>query len=386
MNILYISLSPFESIYSSSFRNRAILKGLLENNYNVDFLTIENSNSKVSDDILNSLKGINIIKLNKSNKSNKSPSDHLVEKKILYSSIFTKFIKFIYHSFLIYDFTFYKLKKNNLIAQLPRLTYDYLITSSDPVSSHKLGTILIRNGLIYKKWIQYWGDPYASDITKNLLYPLHIKKCIEFQLLKKADSVIYTSPFTLDAQKSLFKSISNKMKFLPTPYFKEVIYPTNKNSFYKIGYFGNFHSYTRNIMPLYNSIDILDSKIQLLIIGGADFELKSKQNVIIKNQTSNISEYESDIDLNIVILNKKGTQIPGKLYHLAGTNKPILVILDGIEIKKMKDFLNSFNRYELCENNMNDITNAIIRIKNKSFTYVPSNDLSTKFISNKLLS
>jgi hypothetical protein len=383
MNILYISLSPFESIYSSSFRNRSILKGLLENNYNVDFLTIENSNSKVSDEILNSLKGINIIKLNK---SNNSISDHLVEKTIIYNSIFTKFIKFIYHSFFIYDFTYYKLKNSNLISHLPTLNYDYLITSSDPVSSHKLGTILIRNGLIYKKWIQYWGDPYASDITKNLLYPLHIKKCIEFQLLKKADSVIYTSPFTLDAQKSLFKTISNKMKFLPTPYFKEVIYPANNNSFYKIGYFGNYHSYTRDIMPLYNSIDILDSKIQLLIIGGADLELQSKQNVIIKNQTSNISEYESDIDLNIVILNKKGTQIPGKLYHLAGTNKPILVILDGIEINKMKVFLNSLNRYELCENNINDIANAIIRIKNKPFSYVPSNDLSTKFISNKLLS
>lgn len=70
-------------------------------------------------------------------------------------------------------------------------------------------------------------------------------------------------------------------------------------------------------------------------------------------------KYEEDADLLIVLLNKKGTQIPGKIYHYAGTNKPILIILDGDRKEEIKEYLSLFNRFYFCENNERTRNRAI---------------------------
>lgn len=61
----------------------------------------------------------------------------------------------------------------------------------------------------------------------------------------------------------------------------------------------------------------------------------------------------------VVILNLRGGQIPGKLYHLAATNKPILVIMDGDYKQIIREYLNGFDRYILCDNTEESISNAI---------------------------
>ena len=67
------------------------------------------------------------------------------------------------------------------------------------------------------------------------------------------------------------------------------------------------------------------------------------------------------------LCNLQGGQIPGKIYHYSATNKPILFVLDGTEEEKkaIYDFFSKYNRYQFCENNINDIRAAIKEILEK---------------------
>ena len=63
----------------------------------------------------------------------------------------------------------------------------------------------------------------------------------------------------------------------------------------------------------------------------------------------------------IFLCNRKGGQIPGKIYQYSATNKTILFILDGTEEEQavLKEFFGKFNRYVFCSNTKEDIARAI---------------------------
>ena len=75
---------------------------------------------------------------------------------------------------------------------------------------------------------------------------------------------------------------------------------------------------------------------------------------------------EDKTNVLIFLCNKKGGQIPGKIYQYSATNKTILFILDGTneEKKVLKEYFEPFNRYVFCENTVQDITRAINQIEN----------------------
>ena len=98
-----------------------------------------------------------------------------------------------------------------------------------------------------------------------------------------------------------------------------------------------------------------------------------------------VSSYEKKADLLVCVLNRYGTQIPGKLYYCASTCKPVLVILDGDEIQKMKDFLLTFDRFYLCENNENSIRNTVLQIMEDSKEWGPCPLLNEEAIAKKVL-
>ena len=74
----------------------------------------------------------------------------------------------------------------------------------------------------------------------------------------------------------------------------------------------------------------------------------------------------------ITVCNLRGTQIPGKVYYAAASQKHMLVILDGDEKDKLKAYVDSFGRYITCENNLESIQKALsdIRSKKDTTTYV----------------
>ena len=133
--------------------------------------------------------------------------------------------------------------------------FDIIISSSDPKSSHLIAESLIYNNPgIAKKWIQYWGDPFASDINKKSYLPDFLIKKEEERIISKSDMVIYVSPFTLEKQKELYPKYASKMVFFPIPYLKKIEYPKTNNVNLVLGYYGDYRKKDRNILPLYEAI------------------------------------------------------------------------------------------------------------------------------------
>lgn len=384
MKILYITSTPLEYNSSANMRNLAIIKGLQELGYEVSSFSSEVVNDSIyANNIDNTIKFKNRywIKLGslQSNITNNIKNKNSV-KKIIKNKIYK-----IYTKFSIYD------PKKTLVKKITNSTitdkFDLIISSSDPKSSHLLAEKLIKlDSDITKRWIQYWGDPFVGDINKNTIVPTKFIKREEKRLIDLCDKVIYVSPFTLEEQKKNYPEYKNKMGFLPIPYVKEKIYKEVKNSKVTLGYFGDYKSKDRNIKPLYKAIE-KEKGFYLNICGNSDLSLLQKENMTIKprQKLDVVEKLEENCDILVCVCNKKGTQIPGKVYHYAATNKPILVILDGDKKEKLRKYFESFNRYVICGNNEEEIINAINNIRNSNIDYKPLESLSAKKIAEKFI-
>lgn len=74
---------------------------------------------------------------------------------------------------------------------------------------------------------------------------------------------------------------------------------------------------------------------------------------------------EDSTNVLIFLCNRRGGQIPGKIYQYSATDKTILFILDGTEEEQgvLKEYFGQFNRYVFCQNTASDIAKAIGRIE-----------------------
>lgn len=378
MKILFVSSAPLEYSSSSNMRNIALLKGLIENKNQVYTLTPEpQKESILYDEKICELKFqkryfIPLGKIHSTVTMKKNRKSRM--RDIMY-----KFLK----KFKIYDFRSSLAKKEIVIEE----EFDCIISSSDPKSSHLIAeSIIKRNPSITKKWVQYWGDPFASDINKKTLVPDFVIKKEECRLISLADIVIYVSPFTLKQQQNIYYNYSDKMIFLPIPYQEKLFYYNVKKAKMRLGYFGEYYSRNRNILPLYEAVKS-DLNKELIIYGNSDLELEEKENIkICKRQPiQEVRKQEEESDVLICICNNKGTQIPGKIYHYAATNKPILVIIDGEYSDSIKEYLKSYDRFILCENNAENISETINSIQNSSIEYEPLEQLEAKNIAKKVM-
>ncbi len=369
MKILFVISTPIEYSSSANMRNVALINGLIQNGHQVDLVSdgYDTSSKYVDKSIckINFSKRYYLRKISTTNKSNVSSNNSIKEK------IFKLISKLS-----IYDNRKVLIRK----AKKIKLTcdYDIMISSSDPKSSHLLAKVIKKyNNNLIDRWFQYWGDPFAEDINKSTIIPMKYIKKAEKKILSLADKIIYVSPFTLSNQKSVYPMLSSRMYFLPVPYLKKIIYKENKQNEVILGYFGDYLSKDRNIIPLYKSMEKL-TNLQLIIYGNSDVNIKETNNVIIKKRQSSeiIKMVQEKCSILICICNKKGTQIPGKIYHYAATNKPILIILDGENSKEIENYLKKFNRYEFCLNNEKSIILAIKKLMKKGYNnYCPSDDL-----------
>lgn len=384
MKILYITSTPLEYNSSANMRNVAIIKGFQQLGYEVSSLSSEAVNSSIySDDISEIINfksrywlKLGTIQANITNNINQKNN----LKKIIKNQIYK-----IYTKFSIYD------PKKTLVSKVSKdcikEKFDLIISSSDPKSSHLIAEKLIElNPNITKKWIQYWGDPFVGDINKNSIIPANVIKKEEKRLIGLCDEVIYVSPFTLEQQQKNYPEYKDKMKFIPIPYIKEKIYEKVSNPKITLGYFGDYKSNDRNIKPLYNTIT-KNNEYYLNICGNSDIKLEVKENISIRpRQRMNvIEELEKKSDILVCICNRKGTQIPGKIYHYAATNKPILIILDGDKKEELRKYFDSFSRYKLCENTEEDIMEAVKDIINERVEYKPLNLLSSEKVAEEFI-
>lgn len=380
MDILFVTLSPIDATFSMSFRNRAVLNGFVKLGHKVDVLTICPYDDSIRVRNLDLSQYGTIIRLNKSSNSSKK----IGTPKKGSNSLFSRLIRMVYHRLMPFDSSIFLIRSLS-VDLLPKKKYDTIISSSDPKTSHLAVKQLIKTGLVYKKWIQYWGDPLANDITSKLIYPLWALIWLENYLIKNANKIIYVSPITLNEQSAQFIDSAPKMTFLPIPYEKEKIYPKINNDVFIIGYFGFYLKTVRNIKPLYDAVKSSTVKVHLNIVGSTDLQLADCTNISIYPNSNEVSTFEATTDLTVVILNLRGGQIPGKLYHLAATNKPVLVILDGDFKDVIREYLEEYDRFIICENTEDSISKAINSqlISRKEFS--PSPLLKCTTIANRFL-
>lgn len=389
MKILFITSSPVEVSSSAMISNVALMRGFVGLGHEVTLLTFKPYNFMKSQSPFD-LDGIKVIRLN-NNKAyhalateNKSSALKKMFKRALLNTA-----RKIYHSFSLYDN--FKGAIPNVVDFQPDEYYDLIISCSDPKSSHLLAKKFIQlHPKRYGKWIQFWGDPMYIDITRKSKLPGFIIKRQEKNLLQAADTVVYVSPMTLHAQQRLYPDLRDKLFFVPLAYPEANIYETKIEYEERtpiIGYYGSYDSDIRNIIPLYEAAKELS--VQLHIVGDSNLALPSINHIIVEPRTGyrQIEEYEANTDILVVICNRIGTQIPGKIYYYAATNKPILVILDG-DASRLREYLEPFNRFAFCDNYPHEIKHAIENLlqEKKRSQYLPQPDFAPTEVANQFLS
>lgn len=379
---LLIKLSPSNSLESSVMRTLGVIKGLLLNGYDVDWIvTKSNSNHTVrSLDQYGFLDRVNVISL-----SGNAQYENIIknENENRYRKIIVSAIRKLFHKVSVFGST-KKIANNISLDSLPRHEYDVVISVSDPKTSHIAVKRLFKQGLKTKNWVQYWGDPLVGDITRSTLYPSFIMRRIEFKLMEKANKVVFTSPFTLNDEQKMHKKVRDKMICLPTPYAYERIYAGSGSEVLNVAYFGAYKSNVRNILPLYRAFEQLGKDYYLNIVGDSDVILQPQNNIYVAPR-GDVTKLENKMDLFICILNSSGTQIPGKVYHYAASNKPILVILDGEHQNDIREYLSQFDRFYFCNNNEESISDTIQAIRISKKEYNPCNMIEPGRVVNEML-
>lgn len=243
--------------------------------------------------------------------------------------------------------------------------FDYVISLSTPPSSHLLTHNLLKAGHIKAAhWIQIWEDPWYSDA-----YGFNGKEKIrkeEKRLLSFAEKVCYVSPLTLENQKRLFPESAEKMIWMPLPaYYKNN--ESEQKYFQKnvYGYFGDYAPVARNLAPFYSAAKETD--IEVNICGNPCNLFGATEQIHIHSRLplAELKPIEDCTNVLVFLCNRKGGQIPGKIYQYSATNKTILFILDGTEEEQavLKAFFGKFNRYVFCQNTVDDIARAIRQIE-----------------------
>ncbi|MBE6692481.1 MAG: glycosyltransferase family 4 protein [Ruminococcaceae bacterium] len=268
--------------------------------------------------------------------------------------------------------------------------FDFVISLSTPVTSH-----LLTHNLIKKKhikathWIQIWEDPWYTDA-----YGFNGKEKIreeEARLLSFAEKVCYVSPLTLQNQQRLYPESAHKMFWQPLPSYyngdSNSISESNELSF---GYFGDYAPASRDLKPFYEAAVEMDISVNICGDPSNLFVPTANIKIYPRLTLDKLKPIEDSTNVLIFLCNRKGGQIPGKIYQYSATTKTILFILDGTEEEKavLRDYFEKYNRYVFCENTVESIKEAIEKIKNNDLsgiTNTPINSFSPELIVEKIL-
>ena len=242
--------------------------------------------------------------------------------------------------------------------------FDYVLSISTPPSSHLLAHNLLKAGHVRgKHWIQIWEDPWYTDA-----YGFNGKDKIyreEKRLLSFAEKVCYVSPLTLENQKRLYPESAEKMYWQPLPFYykaEETAVSDGKNRY---GYFGDYAPAARNLAPFYEAAK--QTGIEVNICGNPSNLFAATDNIHIHPRLplQQLKPIEDSTNVLVFLCNRKGGQIPGKIYQYSATDKTILFIMDGTEEEQavLRDYFGKYNRYVFCQNTAEDIARAIRQIE-----------------------
>lgn len=358
--IAVILVLPIEYNTSSMLRSRSIITSLIEMGHTVKcYCPYPDINNKY----FSSKTKIPEMELFRFGRKAWSGMKERLEQKRVFSfrCTATRFGLRLFRKFDVFGSTLLYLPERKRISEdIAKGSFDILLSFSDPMPAHMIAKYCKqRNPQL--RYIQQWGDPLASDTIGKTAQPVWIRKRIEAVLLQPAEKICYVSPFTCGEQKKIFPKQADKMFFLPTPSLK---YEETKDisDGLCIGYFGSYYSTARNLKPFYEAAKN-NPAAKFLIIGDSDLKLESTENIMVIGRIPHdeLNAYMQKIDVIVCLMNSRGNQIPGKVYHDASTTKDILFIKDGEYGDAIETFFDKYNHYTFAENTEESIDAAIKR-------------------------
>lgn len=270
-------------------------------------------------------------------------------------------------------------------VQIPNEYFDVVISTSDPKSSHVFTAKLLRR-VNYGRWIQHWGDPLLGDITRNFWCPKWCIKLYESSILRKADKVVYVTPFTSQVQQKEYARMAKKISFIPLPADMYQTHTENNPNYLRVAYLGDYNPVFRNLEPLYEACSSLEF-VQLTIAGhGPKYPPKSNINILPRIPQEQALEIEKNADVIFCACNKCGTQIPGKILYKTSSDKHILVAVDGDCRDEMIKYFESFNRFVICDNAPDAIAAELSLLRNRAHNYQTPKRLLPINIAKEILS
>lgn len=366
MQILFIMMTPLHSNTSAIMRMSGIIKGASLNGHTCDLITLQGSERDSHYDSFNDelerkhIRNYYKIPMLKVYSSFKSSNAKTTKKRSRVKMLIRNIALWGLKNFTVYEGSDINAKRiKNIVIDYN--AYDQIVSVSDPKSSHKMVLELLKEGKvegIWDKWIQCWGDPWASDMTRKHGLKLPLVKKEEAKILRLARKIVYTSPFTMEDQKKRYPDCADKMILVNQTVLSEKAADSIAKD-KSLGYFGAYMSNIRNILPLYECCK--ENGYELSIAGKTDLDLKQTDGIKIypKLSLAEVNELERKIGIIICLCNRFGTQIPGKIYYDAIAKKPIVIIVDGEHKEEMRKYFEGFQRFIICDNNIKSIKRAI---------------------------
>ncbi len=344
--LLFVTPELQYSNSSAAIRNRLLVEGLSEY-YAVDVLEIirDDKKNKTTDlsQYISTYFSIECIRTTKANDAQKSFIRKL--KKFVIDKVQKVIPDKVY------------LLRDSLPNNLNVKEYQVVFSSSDPKGIHKYVCNEIYKVTDAVK-VQYWGDPWYDDLSFG---SGQLVKFLENRILSKSDIVLYNSIATLERQKKLYPLSSDKMFCLPrgvssfslaNARAKRLAIPTGIPNNVRALYAGDYHSNIRNLQNLVKACEDLDLP---LAIYGEGCELKTSSPAVSINSRvskSELEEISESYNLDVIVLNRHGGQLPGKIYDSLISDRHVLVLLDG-EFSEKDIPLN--DRFTFCKNDVASI-------------------------------
>lgn len=390
MNFLYITTDDIVRNASCNIRNVSLIKGLIAKGHQVQILCMHHGKGQ-DKQLVHALDGISVFYLNDNNVVTQVPKEKKEQKKSRLKGMLLR----LYNRVRVIDSYMYYINESDIKRVLPKLTTpDVVLSSSDPRSSHILAGKIIQH-FQKSKWVQYWGDPMANDISSAAIVKPFIRYR-ERQILEKADLIVYTNNLTAEIIKSSYPTVKAPIISIPT---SNILLSNSDNkiekcydkSITRIGYFGSFIKQQRNVKPLIETV-LNHESIDLTLVGNTDVVINESDRVHVFPFVglTELNQLQDSMDILLVIENipsdnkkENCVQIPGKVFHYGLSDKPILVISEtGITEKEFS----KYDKYIFCENEMNQIWKAIEFINNNDSRFAhPIDDFKPENVATMLI-
>ena len=354
MKVLFVSTSIPPATDMQTTRNMYLIQSMIEKGYDVDILTC----SEVGEIDYQFKQILLPLTIYRTNKPFVLRWHNFVNRKTngIIKKIHNVLINYVAIPDLYVTWNYSAMK---LIKREKLYNYDIIVTSSGSYTAHMVGHEWKK--LANKKWVAEYGDPWGLDENGNIR---KTNAAMEKRVISNCDGFIFTTQATIRAYEK-FYNVDIPYCLVPCGY-ESIIeditsVPKDKVRFM---YTGIAYKRARN---LGNVIEVLgkQKKSKMTLVGTVSDDFKKMCEVYDNIEYTGRVPYNESLSLIasadvLVHIGNFGTmQVPGKTYIYLSSKKPILYIKQQLENDPTSQVLEKFGGVLICNNRVDDITNAV---------------------------